>query len=120
MKKPLILAALLISPVLYAGKADVVNVKVYCPIPESCTFNVTVQHADVGWEHYANQWDIVAPDGKVLGSRVLYHPHVDEQPFSRSLSNVQIPPDIKKVIVRAQDLKHGWGGKEFEVALPGR
>jgi hypothetical protein len=118
--KKLLFALIFVSPALLAGKADVVNVKVYCPIPESCTFNVTVQHADTGWKHYANQWDVVAPDGQVLGSRVLYHPHVGEQPFTRSLSNVQIPSDIKKVIVRAMDLKHGWGGKEFEVELPAR
>jgi hypothetical protein len=118
--KKLLFALIFVSPALLAGKADVVNVKVYCPIPESCTFNVTVQHADTGWKHYANQWDVVTPDGQVLGSRVLYHPHVGEQPFTRSLSNVQIPSDIKKVIVRAKDLKHGWGGKTFEVELPAR
>jgi hypothetical protein len=120
MKNILLLYAVIFSPALFAGKADVLNVKVYCPIPESCTFNVTVQHADTGWKHYANQWDVVAPDGKVLGSRVLYHPHVNEQPFTRSLSNVQIPAGIKKVIIRARDLKHGWGGKEMEVELPAR
>jgi hypothetical protein len=120
MKNILLFCAVIFSPALFAGKADVLNVKVYCPIPESCTFNVTVQHADTGWKHYANQWDVVAPDGKVLGSRVLYHPHVNEQPFTRSLSNVQIPTGTKKVIVRARDLKHGWGGKEMEVELPAR
>jgi hypothetical protein len=118
--RKLLYALMFVSPTLLAGKADVVNVKVYCPIPQSCTFNVTVQHADTGWKHYANQWDVVAPDGQALGSRVLYHPHVDEQPFTRSLSNVQIPAGIKQVIVKAHDLKHGWGGKEFTVELPGR
>ena len=118
--KKLLFVIMFVSPDLFAGKADVVNVKVYCPIPESCTFNVTVKHADTGWKHYANQWDVVDTDGHVLGSRVLYHPHVDEQPFTRSLSNVQIPAGIKKVIVKARDLKHGWGGKVFEVKLPGR
>ena len=103
---------------LYADKADVVDVKVRCP--SSCTFNVTVQHADTGWEHYADQWDVLAPDGKLLATRVLYHPHVNEQPFTRSLGNVKIPKAIDHVIVRAKDSKHGWGGIEQKVELPTR
>ncbi len=118
MKIPLMIVALSLSMSLYAGKADVVEVKVRCP--SSCTFNVTVQHADTGWEHYANQWDVLAPDGKVLGTRVLYHPHVKEQPFTRSLSNVRVPQDIDHVIIRASDSKHGWGGVEQKVELPQR
>lgn len=120
MKKIIPLLFILFCPTLYAGKADVLKVKVHCPTPESCTFNVTVQHADTGWKHYANQWDVIAPDGKVLASRVLYHPHVDEQPFTRSLSGVRIPRNILQVTVRAQDLVHGWGGKEQLVKLPVR
>ena len=118
MKHLSILCLLVFSSTLYAGKADVREVKVHCPIPQSCTFNVTVQHADAGWEHYANQWDILGPDGSLLASRVLYHPHVNEQPFTRSLSGVNIPASIHKVTVRARDLKHGWGGKEMSVTLP--
>ncbi len=118
MKIPLMIVALCLSMPLHAGKADVVDVKVRCP--SSCTFNVTVQHADTGWEHYANQWDVLAPDGQLLGTRVLYHPHVNEQPFTRSLSNVKVPQGIDHVIIRAQDSKHGWGGVEQKVELPQR
>lgn len=107
----------LLAPV-HAGKADVVNVKVRCP--SSCTFNVTVKHTDTGWDHYANQWDVVAPDGGILGSRKLYHPHVQEQPFTRSLSGVRIPADIKQVTIKAKDPIHGYGGLEQQVPLPER
>ena len=27
---------------------------------------MTVRHADTGWDHYADKWDVVAPDGAVL------------------------------------------------------
>ncbi len=118
MRNMLILYMVVFSSTLFAGKADVLEVKVFCPIPQSCTFNVTVQHADTGWKHYANQWDILTPEGKLLATRVLYHPHVDEQPFTRSLSGVSIPSDVRKVVVRAKDLKHGWGGREMVVELP--
>ena len=100
----------------HAGKADVTDVRVECQ--GSCTFNVTVKHADTGWKHYADQWDVVSPDGEVLGTRVLYHPHVNEQPFTRSLSGVKIPTGIREVILRARDSRHGWGGKEIRVAIP--
>ncbi|MEL0114373.1 MAG: hypothetical protein VW835_21805, partial [Rickettsiales bacterium] len=63
-------------------------------------------------KHYANKWDVVAPDGTVLGTRTLYHPHVEEQPFTRSLYGVRIPDGVTSVIVRAHDLEHGYGGNE--------
>lgn len=80
-------------------------------------FDVTVRHADAGWEHYADRWQVLAPDGTVLGERVLLHPHDTEQPFTRSLDGVTIPRDIKKVTVRAHDGRHGWGGAELTIEL---
>ncbi len=115
MLNKLVILCLLFSPALFAGKADVVDVKVTCS--GSCTFNVTVIHADSGWDHYANEWVVVAPDGSILGSRVLYHPHVNEQPFTRSLSGVNIPSNIKQVTIRAKDSVHGFGGVEKQVEL---
>ncbi len=101
----------------YAGGADVIDVKA-TKSGKTFNFDVTVRHADTGWKHYANKWEVVTPDGKVLGTRVLYHPHVNEQPFTRSLSGVAIPSAVKEVIVRAYDSKHGAGGKDFRIAVP--
>ena len=109
-------AALLLSPLAQAGKADVMKVRVKCT--DTCSFSVTVKHADDGWDHYANEWQVVAPDGTVLGTRTLYHPHVNEQPFTRSLSGVRIPSDIHSVTLRARDNVHGYGGREQRVELP--
>ncbi len=115
----LLLTALLAVPAC-AGKADVLDVKVTLEGDGTFSFSVTVQHADEGWEHYADRWEVIGPDGKVLGTRVLHHPHVDEQPFTRSLGGVAIPADIREVTIRARDSKHGWGGKTTTIALPGR
>ena len=101
-----------------AGEADVIEVKVKKTGKEEYRFDVTVRHADTGWDHYANKWDVVAPDGTVLGTRTLYHPHVDEQPFTRSLSGVQIPDSITEVTIRAHDSNHEYGGKSVMVKLP--
>jgi len=114
----LLWSLLLTAPNLWAGQADIIDVNVHLSAPQTYTFDVTVQHADTGWDHYADQWDVVAPDGTVLGTRVLYHPHVDEQPFTRSLSGVRIPARVKQVTIRAHDKVHGWGGKTMTVKLP--
>jgi len=61
------------------------------PVVENITyagarFDVTLSHADTGWEDYADGWRVELEDGTVLGTRVLGHPHVNEQPFTRSAS----------------------------------
>ncbi|WP_282608170.1 hypothetical protein [Pelagibius sp. Alg239-R121] len=100
-----------------AGGADVVGVEAVQDNAGKWRFNVTVAHADEGWDHYANKWDIVAPDGTVLGTRVLHHPHENEQPFTRSLGGVEIPADITEVTLRANDSQHGYEGKPLAVKL---
>jgi len=101
----------------FAGEADVVDVDVSRDVV-NYTFHVTVKHADTGWDHYANKWEIVAPDKTILGTRTLLHPHVNEQPFTRSLSGVKVPAEIKTVVVQAHDSVHGYGGKTMHIALP--
>jgi hypothetical protein len=99
-----------------AGEARIIDVRVECS--SSCTFSVTLEHGDEGWDHYANQWDVVTLDGSLLKSRVLYHPHENEQPFTRSLSGVVIPAGTKAVKIRAKDSKHGYSVEEYTVQLP--
>ncbi len=99
-----------------AGEADVVEVKVSGD-GNSWSFDVSVKHADTGWDHYADKWEVVAPDGTVLATRVLAHPHENEQPFTRSLSGVDIPATVTSVIFRAHDSVHGYGGEEMTISL---
>ncbi|RMF03704.1 MAG: hypothetical protein D6768_05245, partial [Chloroflexi bacterium] len=80
-------------------------------------FDVTVRHNDEGWDHYADLWQVLAPDGSILGERVLLHPHDTEQPFTRSQSGIQIPQEITQVTVRAKCTVHGFGGQEITVDL---
>lgn len=82
-------------------------------------FDVTLSHPDTGWEHYADGWEVLAPDGTSLGLRELVHPHVDEQPFTRSLSGVQIPAGIREVTLRARCLVDGWADTIYTMQLPG-
>ena len=101
-----------------AGEADVVAAQAYPTGDGTWRFEVTVRHADTGWDHYADKWDVVAPDGRVLGTRVLLHPHETEQPFTRSLGGVSVPADVTAVTLRAHDSVHAYGGAEVTVELP--
>jgi hypothetical protein len=101
-----------------AGEADVVSVEAVRSGENTYQFNVTVSHGDEGWNHYVNKWDVVGPDDTVLGTRTLYHPHVDEQPFMRSLPGVTLPKGTNTVTVRAHDSIHEYGGKVIAVVLP--
>lgn len=118
MRKLLALGFFLICTPVMAGEADVIDVQVSGSGTEF-RFAVTVQHADEGWDHYADGWEVVGDDGTVYGTRVLAHPHVNEQPFMRTgLAN--IPEGIAEVTVRAHDSVHRHGGRIIRVKLPGR
>jgi hypothetical protein len=104
--------------------ADVEHVRAVESADGSWTFHVTVRHPDTGWEDYADGWDVVTPDGTVLKrdpdspfTRLLLHPHENEQPFTRSQSGIVIPADLNQVRVRAHDLVDGYGGREVLVDL---
>jgi hypothetical protein len=101
-----------------AGEADVTDVVIRKAADGSYAFDVTLRHADEGWQHYADGYEVLAPDGSSLGVRVLHHPHVEEQPFTRSLSGVAIPDEVAEVRLRARDSVHGYGGREVVVAVP--
>lgn len=101
-----------------AGEADVIKVDVKKNKKGSFGFSVTVFHEDTGWDHYANKWDILGEKDVVYGTRILHHPHVGEQPFTRSLSGIEIPAKVKSVTIRAHDSVHGYGGKVITVELP--
>ncbi len=101
----------------WADKADVMDVKVQKEAGGTFRFDVTVKSDETGWDKYADKWDVIGPDGKVLGTRVLLHPHETEQPFTRSLGGVVIPAEVTSVIVRAHDKVEGYGGKEMTLEL---
>ena len=83
------------------------------------TVSVTLQHGDTGWDDYADGWRVIGPDGTVLGTRVLMHPHVNEQPFTRSQSGIQIPATVTEVEIESSTNVTGWGGPRYKMSLPG-
>lgn len=97
---------ILASPVL-ADPPQIVDVQV-----RSQQVSVTILHGDTGWDHYADGWRIEDADGQVLGTRILAHPHVNEQPFTRSLQISDLP-DL--FYVRSRCIVDGWSQDRFMV-----
>ena len=116
----ILLGVLLTAVAAVAGEADVEAAEAIPKGNGRYRIRVTVRHADTGWEHYADRFEILDGQGNLLGTRVLHHPHVDEQPFTRSLDNVLIPDDLQSVTVRAHDSQHGYGGGTMTLKLPDR
>jgi hypothetical protein len=102
------------------GVPDVIAAVATQDAESSWTFSVTISSPYDSPERFADAWRVLDPAGNQLGERVLAHDHANEQPFTRSLSNVSIPPDVRRVTVEARDSRDGYGtGKSLEVRLTG-
>ena len=69
-------------------------------------------------ERYADAFRALDEDGAVLGVRELAHDHANEQPFTRSLTGLEIPDEVIRITVEGRDLVHGWGGATVELNTP--
>ena len=98
-----------LASVAITGPATVINANARKDGVQGWTISATIRHDDIGWSHYADGFDVLAPDGALLGHRTLYHPHVNEQPFTRSHRGVEIPDGLTHVLIRATDSVHGPG-----------
>ena len=108
---------LIASLTAQANEVEIVDVKAHQSSDKTWTFAVTLKHGDTGWDHYANEWQVLAADNKILATRTLYHPHVNEQPFTRNTSSVKIPASMETVRVIAKDTMHGLAKTAMQVNL---
>jgi len=102
---------------LHAGEADVIDARAEWLQDGRLRVAATLRHEDEGWDHYADRFEVLNADGTVLAMRELAHPHVHEQPFTRSTGAFDVPADTAVLTVRARDTRHGFGGAEFELEL---
>ncbi|PZX15726.1 hypothetical protein LX81_02358 [Palleronia aestuarii] len=100
-----------------ADPAEIVDA-VARPDASGWTISVTIRHADTGWEDFADGWRVELADGTILATRKIRHPHVVEQPFTRSEMGIAIPPDAGSVRIRARTSPEGWGGQTVELRIP--
>jgi hypothetical protein len=113
----LLALAVLAAPAAHGDPAEIVAVEA-APSADGWRFDVTLSHADTGWDDYADGWRVELPDGTVLATRELLHPHVDQQPFTRSLTGVPIPDGTPEVALRARTSPDGWSDATRTVPLP--
>jgi hypothetical protein len=81
------------------------------------TFQVTMLSPYDTPDRYADGWRIVGPDGTVYGVHTLTHDHADEQPFTRTQRNVEIPAHVDEVTVEGRDLRYGFGGGTVTISV---
>ena len=101
---------------IYAGEVEIKDVKAE-KHGANWTFSVTLLHKDTGWQHYADAWRVVSESGEIFATRTLFHPHENEQPFTRSLSDIKIPDNVKVVYIEAHDKVHGWSKQRYKFPL---
>ena len=111
------LLGLLVGAPAYAGEADVIGAKVEHRSGAIYDFDVTIRSKDTGWDRYADLIEVLGPGGKVLGTRVLEHPHADEQPFTRDVYGVEIPRGVTEVTIRARFKPLGFDGVTLRVPV---
>ena len=114
--RKLMIIPLFLASAASAGDAVIKDVQA-SKSGDSWRFSVTLLHGDTGWDHYADAWRVVDAEGEVLGTRVLAHPHENEQPFTRSLGGVSIPVGATSVWIEVRDSVHGWNEAKFEFVL---
>ena len=112
-----LLAALVAIPAAAIADPAVIEEAEATRTGSGWTVSVTLSHGDTGWDDYADGWRVETPGGAVLGTRELLHPHVDEQPFTRSLGGVEIPDGLTRVMIRARTNVDGWGAETFPLEL---
>ncbi len=82
------------------------------------TIEVTVSSPYDSPDQYADAWRVLDQDGNELGIRELAHDHASEQPFTRDLTGLVIPEDVKKISVEGRDSVNGWSGETYLLSLP--
>jgi len=81
-------------------------------------FSVGIRSVDEGCVRYADWWEVVSADGRLLYRHVLNHSHVDEQPFTTRGGPVPVQPDTL-VWIRAHMRDGGYGGTAFVGSVSG-
>lgn len=115
--KPLILTSLLSLPIpALADDPQIIDAKAALT-SSGWKVSVTLTHPDTGWDHFADGWRVLDTSGNELGLRVLAHPHVTEQPFTRSLLLKDVPKNLQTLQIQARCLVDGWGSELYSVEL---
>ena len=117
MKILILILISMLSGLCIASDAKIIKATGELTSAQKFNISVTIEHADEGWDHYANAWHVYSPDGKLIGKRVLHHPHVDEQPFTRTLLGLDVPREVSEVTIVAVCSKTGESKASYTLKL---
>lgn len=109
--------SLLVGVSAHAGDVTIVGAELRSS-GSGYSLSATLEHGDTGWDHYADAFEARLDDGTVLETRILLHPHVNEQPFTRSSSTFSIPEGVDSIRVYARDTEHGWSESFLTIPVP--
>ncbi len=117
MKKTIITSILFISMYLFAStnpkvKADIISVEVSKISDKEYRFSVGIKSDDKGCKQFANWWEVIDENGKLVYRRILFHSHTTEQPFVRS-GIVKGIDENKKLYIRAHMNNVGYSGNVY-------
>lgn len=101
---------------VFAGEVKILTADFKHTGDQTWNVSVTLKHADSSWDHYADDWRIVDTGGKIIADRVLAHPHIDEQPFTRSQGQIRLPTS-DMIYIEAHDKRHGWAPQRLPVDM---
>lgn len=111
-----VLLSLLVAQTAHAGEPMIRDVSVE-KTGMVWSVHVTLEHPDTGWDHYADGWEVLDAAGNRLGYRELMHPHVNEQPFTRSLNGLVLPDGTRELFIKSSCSVEGWAGAPVRVEL---
>jgi hypothetical protein len=121
MMRAILLALLLMaSPAAFAGEADVIAVAVerHAGTEDVFDVRVTILSNDTGPDYHADAFEVLGPDGRVLGHQDIPQPSLNEQPVTRVLQSLRVPVGIERVTVRARHKPRGYDGQSVSIQLP--
>ena len=105
------------SNLCIASDAKIIKASAELTSAKKFNISVTVEHADEGWDHFANAWRVFSTEGELIGERALHHPHVKEQPFTRTLLGLEVPSDLNEVVIVAVCSKTGESKASYKLKL---
>ena len=117
MRKTILMILALLAQSVIASDPEIVEAKAELTPAQKYNIAVTIKHEDTGWDHYASGWRVYSPKGELLDERVLHHPHVKEQPFTRSLYGVEIPSEVTEIVIKANCSETKESKKGYSVKL---
>lgn len=118
----LLLLAVVVSVAAHAN-ANVKRVAVKYLQEDTFLFEVSIEHDDEG-DHYCDGWSVYSDNtamtlytgaaGSREGMTVHFAVPLDDE---TSQGTVVIPKNVERVVVRAHDKQHGFGGLEITVEV---